>query len=177
MGILKTTYGKILVCLIVATMLFIFIQSAIPSEESKKESDAVGEIVEEVVEVIVPDNPSFADLVKKNIRKIAHFVEFGALGLECGILLLLSFVSLKKSKDSLGKPAAVRYLISYSAAFCGFGLLVGLLDESIQTLSDRGPSISDVWLDFLGFLSFFSVFMLVSLGIMALRRLRSSQKK
>ena len=55
-----------------------------------------------------------------------------------------------------------RVLFGCSAAAVPF--FVGFIDESIQILSDRGPSISDVWIDIGGFITF----SLLSYAVLAL---------
>ena len=46
--------------------------------------------------------------------------------------------------------------ISYACPFA-----VGFLDESIQVLSERGPSITDVWIDIGGYATFASLAYLI----------------
>jgi VanZ family protein len=105
----------------------------LPPEKSSEQSSAVGEIIEE----IIPPETPVGGYVQTNIRKIAHFVEFAALGAEVAVFVILF---LKK-----------RNFVFLSF---GFGILIALLDETIQVFSKRGPEITDVWLDFFGFASF-----------------------
>ena len=125
-----------LLALIFSTLAFIFTQSALPPEKSTAESEAVGEIIEE----IIPPDTEAGAYVKVNLRKIAHFVEFACLGIEIAL-----FVSL-----FLGRPIFVA--LSYPTA-----LLTAFFDESIQMFSGRGPAIFDVWIDFFGFFTFASL--------------------
>lgn len=120
----------ILLVLILTTLAFIFIQSAIPPEESEKESGAVGDAVTE----IIPPTTAVGSFLKTNVRKIAHFVEYAALGLWVSLYGIITF------------PAPRRLSLIFPA-----GLFVALLDETLQILSHRGSSVADVWLDFLGF--------------------------
>ncbi len=134
---LKIKTAKILLLsLILATLLFIFIQSMLPPETSSTESDAVGDIIEE----IIPSDTPTGSYIQTNLRKIAHFVEFALLGLEVSLYLVF-FVKRK-----------LFVLLSYPAA-----LLTALFDESIQMFSGRGPGIFDVWIDFFGFFMFASI--------------------
>ena len=126
----------LLISLIVATVSFIFSQSMLPPETSAAESEAVGGIIEEI---IPPDTPAGA-YVHKNLRKIAHFTEFAVLGVEIAIFVFLF----------MHRSAAV--LLSYPLA-----IIIAFFDESIQMFSRRGPSIFDVWIDFLGFFTFASI--------------------
>lgn len=136
----RTVTRYILIALIIATLLFIFIQSMLPKEKSHAESDAVGGIISEI---IPPDTPA-GEYVQKNIRKIAHFTEFAVLGGEIALYIILFMPK-------------IRYmLLSYPTA-----LILALLDETVQIFSGRGPAVSDVWIDFLGFLSASAVFYVV----------------
>lgn len=122
----------LLLVLIVLNVAFIFFQSTLSPEESVEKSDEVGDII---AEVIPPETP-VGGYVQDNVRKIAHFVEFMMLGIWSALYVVLTIPTLKWCA------------ISFPPA-----LLCALLDESIQIFSERGPSVSDVWLDFLGFCS------------------------
>lgn len=132
---MKIKYKSILrialLVLILATLAFIFVQSMLPPKKSQAESDKIGEIVGEI---IPPETPA-GDYVQKNIRKIAHFVEFFILGCEVALYVIIFIPRIKWALLSL--PTA---------------LLTAFFDESIQIFSKRGPSIKDVWIDFSGFL-------------------------
>lgn len=66
------------------------------------------------------------------VRKLAHFVEFGALGCELALLTVLR------------KRVRLQPVIN-----CLFiGLAVAVIDETIQIISNRGSQVSDVLLDF-----------------------------
>ena len=131
---MKTDFKKVarvvLLSLIVATVLFIFVQSMLSQEQSKAESDKVGEIVEQVI----PPSTSVGGYVQFNLRKIAHFTEFALLGAELAIYVL---IYLKK--------------LTRGMAIYAIGLLCALTDEGIQAFSNRDPSLFDVALDFSGF--------------------------
>lgn len=69
------------------------------------------------------------------VRKMAHFIEYAALGaVTC--LFFDSFVN-----DAYRKYTAASLV----------GVLTPLIDETIQIFSDRGPALSDVWLDMSGY--------------------------
>lgn len=129
----KNILRLLVILLIISTLAFIFIQSMLPPEKSSEQSSAVGEIIEG----IIPPETPVGGYVQTNIRKIAHFVEFAALGAEVAVFVILF---LRR-----------RNLVFLSF---GFGILIALLDETIQVFSKRGPEITDVWLDFFGFASF-----------------------
>ena len=119
-----------LLVLIVLTLGFIFFQSTLPPEKSMENSEAVGGVLGEI---IPPDTPT-GEFVQENVRKIAHFVEFMVLGIWTALYLALGSINLK--------------YFSFSFAFA---LFAALLDETIQLFSERGPSVTDIWLDFAGF--------------------------
>ena len=124
----------ILIAGIFATLAFIFTQSALPPEISSAESDASAEIIAE----ILPTDTALGGFVFDNIRKIAHFVEFGILGLELAIFVLLFSENKKK--------AVPKTLI--------FAFFTAFMDETIQIFSGRVAAVGDVWLDMAGFLAF-----------------------
>ena len=75
-------------------------------------------------------NEAGAEILHYLIRKAAHFTEFACLG---GLLAWRSL--LDEEKHIIVFPA----LLSLSA---------GLVDETIQLFTpDRGPSLTDVWID------------------------------
>ena len=136
MKIKREIARAMLLILIFATLAFIFVQSMLPKEASKAQSDAVGEIIEEI---IPPETPT-GQYVQKNIRKIAHFVEFAVLGAE--LALYVAFFMKRRLFIALSYPAA---------------LLAALFDETVQMFSGRGSAIFDVWIDFFGFFIFASI--------------------
>ncbi len=69
------------------------------------------------------------------VRKLAHFLEFAALGL-VGSLMVRFYIGDK----------ILRW--SYMAMIGGF---FALTDETIQIFSHRGSSVRDVWIDMAGY--------------------------
>ena len=120
----------ILVVIIVATLIFIWGNSIESVTESQQKSKEVLEVIRPVLEKIVEKEKVTDHLV----RKMAHFVEFSALGIELALLLIV----LRR----------VRWQGIFYTAY--FGLTVALFDETIQIFSDRGSQVIDVWLDFSG---------------------------
>ena len=120
----------VLILLILLTVGHAFYQSSLPPAESTAQSSKVGEIIEEI---IPPDTPP-GEYIQKNLRKLAHFTEFFFLGLWSTLLV--------------GIYIRCRWAIS---ALVPFGLIVALLDETVQIFSKRGPSVTDVWIDMLGY--------------------------
>ena len=161
--LLKRPTFIILSILIILTVGSIFIHSMMTPAASSAESETVGGIVEDVVDTVAPDNVTLKEYLKQNIRKIAHFLEFGALGAE---LTLLSYLCLTHFREGKERIKAYSY-IKASGYTLIFGLLTAFLDESLQLVSKRGPLIEDVWLDLGGFVSF----ALVTVGVIAIVRL------
>ncbi len=125
----------VLIAAMVGTLIFIFYNSSLPKEQSSEQSG----VVEEIVDAVIPDEVPVKNVILENIRKVAHFSEYGLLGIEISVYI---FFFMRK-KIYLFAPA--------SLLLCA---LTGFFDESIQMLSDRGPMISDVWIDIGGFATF-----------------------
>ncbi len=124
---------KLLILAMALTVLSFFVQSALPPAVSAAESDSISAILEN----IIPSNTPVGRFFHDNLRKIGHFAEYGLLGIETALLLML-FV----------KRGMREFFISSVSA-----LFIAFLDETFQIFSGRGASISDVWLDFSGFLA------------------------
>ena len=137
------------IALIIATVAFIFIQSALPPKISAKESEAVKDVLEE----IIPPDTEVGETVHKNVRKIAHFVEFALFGAELAL-----YIYLLRRKTAF-------IVLSYPAA-----LILALFDESIQMFSGRGPSVFDVWIDFSGFVFAASLVYISAFSFQLLKR-------
>ncbi len=138
---------RVLLVTITATILTFFIQSALPPTLSTAESDAVSGFLS----IIIPENTVIGEFIHANIRKIGHFAEYGLLGVQLAILVVLSKAENKKK-------------LVFCCHICA--IVVALCDETVQIFSGRGPMISDVWLDFLGF----SVLFALTYGIIFLKR-------
>ena len=129
--------AKILTLTMALTILSFFVQSALPPRISSGESDAVAGFLSRIFS---PES-CFGRFVIDNLRKIGHFVEYGALGIQTAL-----FVFLYAEKKNERR-------ISFKFAFGA--LTVALLDETTQIFSGRGPAILDVWIDFFGYCSFY----------------------
>ena len=138
---------RILLLTSAVTILSFFIQSALPPAISSAESDTVSGFLG----MLIPKDTVVGGFIHSNIRKIGHFCEYGLLGIQ---LALLTALSLTERKERLA-------FISHI-----FALIVALIDETVQIFSGRGPSVSDVWLDFLGFTVLFAF----TYGIIFLKR-------
>ena len=125
------TSKVILTILISLTLAFIWIHSMMPGEVSSDESGFFYDILAPFLKVFLPDEWVTEHL----IRKMAHFSEYGLLGVE--------MTALAAVRDRI-KP---RYLVNVLFS----GLAVAFIDETIQIFSGRGPMIADVWIDLAGF--------------------------
>ena len=133
----------LLIILMIGTVAFIFINSMLPPEVSTAESDTVKEIIVEML----PDDSRAESFVENYIRKIAHFTEYGLLGIELAVYL--TFFTKRRIR--------VFALATLAPLFVGFA------DETIQRFSQRGPSIDDVWIDIGGFVFFYFIAIAVSI--------------
>ena len=105
----------------------------VPAEDSAEESQRVGQILTPILELFVGEG----NVTDHLVRKLAHFCEYGALGVVLGALVLVR----------RGKLFQWSY-----ALLCA--LAVAVIDESIQLLADgRGAQVQDVLLDTAGSLT------------------------
>ena len=146
----------------VITVFLIFFQSSLNSEDSHKESSAVGDAIEDIVENIKPPSASAEDQFKINtpfLRKLAHFVEHGILGLE--IFFLARMIEKNKGLTSRLPLRPLSLLLSLY-----FGMSIALFDETVQIFSARGHSVKDIWIDIFGYSTvtvlLFAIFLLTS---------------
>ncbi len=113
-----------LAILIVLTLTFIFSNSLESSEASSLRSLSVLRFLERIF--------GEGRITHHFVRKLAHFCEFGLLGLEFSLF----FRTFEKDK-------------TLCCLFCG--LLSALCDETLQLFSNRGSQVQDVWLDYGGY--------------------------
>jgi len=126
----RKTWIIILLIIIVANIAFIWWNSIKSKSESQLLSLGVLQLIRPLLDAIFsPEN-----VTDHLVRKLAHFSEFGALGTE----LLLLTILLRKVKLQ-------------SILNCLFaGLVVAVMDETIQIFSARGSQVADIWIDFSG---------------------------
>lgn len=118
----------ILICL---TICFIFGQSMLRPVAVEKESHAVAGLL---AYIFSPDS-SIYFLIRHNLANIAHFCEYGILGLFTSMYVAFFF----------GKQRFVKIFT------LGFVETVVIIDETIQIFSGRSPQITDILIDILGF--------------------------
>lgn len=125
----KKVWAAVFGLLAVATIWFIFSNSMQGSVESNLQSGWVADFLRPILN---PNGWIREEVYLKLVRKLAHFVEFGLLGLWLGA----AAVNLQIRKKW--------YL---AALIC---LLVACTDETIQSFTGRTNSIKDVCIDFSG---------------------------
>lgn len=147
----KTQIKTILVVLLALLLAFIWLHSMMPAEDSAEESQRVGQFLTPFLELLVGEG----NVTDHLVRKLAHFCEYGALGILAGALLLV-------------KKESGIFRWSY-ALLCA--LAVAVIDESIQLLADgRGAQVQDVLLDTAGSLTGLLAVWLIAVLVRWLRR-------
>lgn len=121
-----------LLLLIFITLCVIWGHSLEGPQASSQKSQAV---LENIVKPILGPIIGEENVTEYFVRKLGHFTEFFALGLECFLLLWV-------------RRKITPHWIAHAM---GFGFLVGAVDETLQLFTRRGSALSDVWLDFTGF--------------------------
>ena len=121
--------------LAVVVMSFIFTQSMLSREDSSAKSAVWLALLKPILD---PNNRFSEEFIHNLVRKMAHFAEFGALGICVG-----GFTT------NLGRLRGTRYvslpmLITLATAVC---------DEFLQYFFERGSMVTDVVLDYSGALT------------------------
>lgn len=127
------TRKKALRLLFLITLLFIWGQSALPRAASSMESQTLTKALFGI------------DTLERLIRKSAHFIEYAVLGSE--LFFLLPDFLRKLLNESYAGKTGIRY-----AACLLSGLVIALIDETIQYFPERMPEIRDIWIDLAGVL-------------------------
>ena len=125
---------RLCLTLTVLNLALIWGNSLLPGSQSGEMS---GSVMEAVLKLLhLPETA--AEPLHHFIRKAAHFTEFACLAME---LTWLAGMLGERGFHLMALPVAG-------------GMLAALADESIQLLTpDRGPSLTDVWLDTAGALA------------------------
>ena len=116
-----------------AVTAFIWQQSTLAPVASSETSDAVRDVV---VPAVGGPTTLLGGFLDRFLRKIAHFTEFGVLGLTVEGYL------------------AYRHSLRADALAVAFGFSVASCDELLQLATGRGAAVSDVLLDVCGYLTF-----------------------
>ena len=132
---MKSRVINILLVLMVLALAFIWGHSVIPAASSAEESQRVGQWLTPFLEWFVGEG----NVTDHLVRKLAHFCEYGALGMILGALALLW-----KTPSAFFR-GSYAFLLALAAA---------VVDESIQLVADgRGAQVQDILLDTAGSLS------------------------
>ena len=135
----------ITIILTLGTLAFIWGSSMLPKTQSAEQSGGVFSVFKVVFDAIFGEGVITPEI----FRKLAHGTEFLLLGVELNLLL---YIIGKYNYKTICLPIIT-------------GFLVGIIDECIQILSDRGPMVTDALIDFGGVvvasLIFFIVWIIV----------------
>ena len=124
-----TLYLVILIAFVIASTVFVLSNSLMDYEKSHGTSGVITDIVTDTDD---EDEWEHIDLI---VRKLAHVIEYALLGACVSVLAL--FIGCIYNTRIYG------YVLAYS-------LFIAVLDEHIQSFSDRVSSTSDILLDFVG---------------------------
>lgn len=124
---------KLLLVLLFFFVLFIWINSMMPSQCSNEFSNSIVKLLggtvthskEEIAQATTLFNSA-------NVRKLAHFLEYAVLGF---VAMILKMKYHRRLADILL-----------------LGLGIAVIDETIQLFDGRTSSIKDIWIDMAGFL-------------------------
>ena len=177
--------------LIVLSLAFIWGQSMLGREASAGESNAVRDFIYG----IIGDDSAIDRFILTYIRKLAHFTEYGVLGVLVTLYRRALPPAVGENRAAKGSTATGGTATGSSAADnasedfaarsiarrrLGFSLLLGVcvaaIDETIQIFSHRGASVRDVCIDSAGYLTFTLLCTLV-LRLAAGLRARSGKGK
>ncbi len=127
-------YSRIIIfaLCVILTMVYIF-SNSLKSQE--KSNDTSTKITEQIKPIIDPEDKIPHKELNHKVRKTAHCIEFGVLG----IFLALLFDGIKKCFNKTDVFAPLMLALSTAVA-----------DEYIQTFNDRGSQVEDVLIDFGG---------------------------
>ena len=140
----------LLLLAVLAALAFIWGNSLDSAVESSLKSGRMRELIRPLLELLVGQG----NVTDHLVRKLAHFCEYGALGILAGALLLV-------------KKESGIFRWSY-ALLCA--LAVAVIDESIQLLADgRGAQVQDVLLDTAGSLTGLLAVWLIAVLVRRLR--------
>lgn len=166
---------KTLKIVLIVTLIFIWGQSVIPKSFSQVESDAILSVITPFYNIDIGNVNSdkywlFSDI----IRKLAHVIEYMILGTE---MRLYSFfwITIKKCEGSpnstcITSPAGWGSSMLFLMLVALIGMLIALMDETLQIFSNRGSMILDVWIDSLG------IVIGIIIGSKIIRRYNRKQK-
>jgi len=145
----RKTFLVLDILLLILTLAFIWLSSLESASESAEKSSGLLAKIAPLLELFL----SAERISEHLIRKLAHFIEFALLGAELTLLCVIL------------RRVRLQQIINCLSA----SLAVAVADEALQLLSDRGPQVSDVLLDFCG-AAFGILFVLLIYGLARIRR-------
>lgn len=125
----KRTCAVILLLITAALLIFIWGNSLMSRQLSHLKSESALQAVSPLF-----DSIANSGLTEPMLRKIAHFAEFFAVSAAITLLLRLF------------RPLSAQLIFNCLS----LGLMIAVIDESLQIISLRGPLVSDILLDFCG---------------------------
>lgn len=128
---------KVFMILLALNVAFIWGNSTLDGTDSKGLSDRVIAVLVEIFDIDYTGDREDEPDMNFLVRKAAHATEFALLG-----VLSAALLSGKGQKERGWRCVAVL-----------FGVLVALMDETIQLFHGRTSSVKDVWLDCAGLLA------------------------
>ena len=136
---MKTKSTKLLRVLYITlglSLIAVWGQSCLSKAKSTVNSDLVVGMIVPVDEMKNGTEQEFLeyDRLAALVRKIAHVVEYAAVGFQ--IMCILYLWDKSRLRDHI------------TCLYCG--LTIALIDETIQIFSSRGPLVSDLWIDLAG---------------------------
>ncbi len=167
----STATWRIVLCLLLGVMILgnMAMIFGFSSEDREASGDRSHGITETVVQIIIKDFESLTPEEQEQkiqefhvpIRKIAHFCEFGLLGL----LTAAFMTTLGKGKKWLWWVIPTAFCLSYA-----------ITDEVHQMFTERGPAVEDVLLDFSGSLAGICVLHLMVMLVCHIRYKRKAER-
>ncbi len=171
-----TLYIVIAVCLSVFVAVNIALIFYFSEENKEASANRSYDLCQMIVDILCPDfdqldgveSHLFMTMMRKVIRKVAHFLEFALLGFLSGWLML--------HLNRRHKRIRMWMTWVFPAVFC---LINAAFDEIHQIFSERGPSVWDVCIDFSGALFGLLLIQLIFLVLRGIRGLirRRRQKR
>ena len=122
-------YRPIVITFTLISLLFIWLNSFLPSGASSRASSYFTKLAAPFLEIFFGKG----NITEHLVRKLAHFAEYAFYGLWLALWM-----------ETDGRKARNALLAGFITAF---------LDETIQMFTDRGPSIKDVWIDSFGIIA------------------------
>lgn len=152
----RDIWSLVFLVLITATLVFIWTNSMETPAESSEKSQGVMKLLTPILEFFVGKG----NVTEFLVRKLAHFCEFGLLGCELSLMIILR------------KRQTLQWYVNAAM----FAFMAAALDETIQIFADRGSSLADVWLDFAGAVTGIAgVWVLYTLGNRFVYRVRQKR--